>query len=57
MNKKTEVLVSTITSAVASIAIGIVTFIAPVHMVAINASIGVIEGAVLTIIGLFSKKE
>ena len=57
MSKKFYALLSTITTAVSAIAIGLVTYFAPEHMAAINASIPVLEGAVITIAGNFVAKE
>lgn len=53
MNKKTFNLVSAITTGVAGIAIGVVTFFNPAWCEAINASIAVAEGAVIAICSKF----
>ena len=57
MSKKFYALLSTITTAVSAVAIGIVTYFTPAHMAAINASIPVLEGAIITIAGNFVKEE
>ena len=54
MSKKLAALIGGLTTAAAGAAIAIVTYITPENMGAINASISVVEGAVITIVGLFS---
>lgn len=54
MSKKLAALIGGLTTAAAGAAIAIVTYFAPENMGAINASISVVEGAVITIVGLFS---
>lgn len=53
MNKKTFNLVAGITTGVAGIAIAVVTFFNPAYCEAINGSIAVVEGAVITICSKF----
>jgi hypothetical protein len=57
MSKKFYALLSTITTAISAVAIAIVTYFTPEHMAAINASIPVLEGAIITIAGNFVKEE
>lgn len=57
MSKKTYALVSTITSAVAAVAAGLVSYFNPPYASAINASIPVAEGAIIAICGNFVKNE
>lgn len=56
MSKKLAALIGGLTTAAAGAAIAIVTYCGPENMGAINASISVVEGAVITIVGLFSEK-
>lgn len=56
MSQKTFNLVSTITTSIAAIAIGIVTYIKPQYATAINDSIVIAEGAVIAICGNFVDK-
>lgn len=53
MSKKTYALVATITSAVAAVAVGLVTYFNPGCAAAINASIPIAEGAIIAICGNF----
>lgn len=57
MSKKLVVLIDTITSAVAAIGAGIVTYVDPSYAPAIVGAIGIVEGAVISIINLFKKDE
>ena len=57
MNKKMATLISTITGAVATIAIALVTFFAPPMAAAVNASISVASTAVVTIVNNFVVEE
>lgn len=57
MDKKTKVLIDTLTGAIAASAIGLVTYFDPANAPAITASISVVESAVLTIVGLFTKEK
>lgn len=57
MSKKTYALVSTLTTAVATAAIGLVTYFNPGYAEAINASITIAEGAVIAICANFVKAE
>lgn len=56
MSKKVYALVATITSAIAAIACGLVTFFNPGCAAAINASIPIAEGAIIAICGNFVKE-
>lgn len=55
MRKKTFTLVSTITTCVSGIAIAVVTYFNPAYCEAINGSIAVAEGAIITICSKFVK--
>ena len=57
MSKKMYLLVSSLVTAAAGAAVAIVTYIEPAHAGAINAAIGVAEGAVVTICGLFTAPD
>lgn len=54
MSKKKYLLVSSLVTDAAGAAVAIVTYIEPAYAGAINAAIGVAEGAVVTICGLFT---
>lgn len=53
MDKKTAILISTITTAVAATAIGLITHFVPAHASAINAAIETVSGAIITCVNLF----
>lgn len=53
IDKKIAILVSTITTALAATAIGLITHFVPAHAAAINAAIETVSGAVITCINLF----
>lgn len=55
MSKKLYGLVGGLTTAAAGAAVAIVTYIAPENVGAITTAIGVAEGAIITICGLFVK--
>ena len=55
MSKKVYALVSTLTSAAAAAAIGLVTYFNPGCAEAVNASITIAEGAIIAICGNFVK--
>lgn len=55
MSKKLYALIATITSAVAAVAAGLVTYFNPSCAAAVNASIPVAEGAIIAICGNFVK--
>lgn len=57
MKRSTFNLISTITTSVAAIAIGVVTYLKPQYATAINDSIVIAEGAVIAICGNFVTKE
>lgn len=57
MSKKTYALIGGITTGVATIAVALVTYFEPSYAAAINASVGVIEGAVVTCAGLFVNEQ
>lgn len=57
MSKKTFNLIAGITTGVAAIGAAVVTFFNPPYCAAINASITVVEGAVVTICSKFVKDE
>lgn len=53
MSKKLYALIGGLTTAVSGAAVAVVTYCAPENVGAINSAIGVAEGAVITICGLF----
>lgn len=57
MSKKMFALIGGITTGVATIATAVVTYINPEYAAAITASIGVVEGAVVTCAGFFVNEQ
>ena len=53
MSKRLEVLLCTLTGALASASIGLVTYFNPSTAEAINSSISIAEAAIITILGNF----
>lgn len=54
MSKKLEILLCTLTGALSSAAIGLVTYFEPATAEAINSSISIAEAAIITILGNFA---
>lgn len=56
MNRRTIVLIETITTAVATASSAIVAYFNPSYTPAIIGSISVVEGAIVSILNLFNKE-
>ena len=57
MNKKTNILVTSIIGAITTTCVAIVSYIEPTNIVVINTIITGISGAVIELCNIFTKKE